>query len=53
MTQITRRHALKGGAAIGAATMLGNTLGSVRPAYAATEITAVEWLKAVVMSSTR
>jgi putative spermidine/putrescine transport system substrate-binding protein len=43
MTQITRRHALKGGAAIGAATMLGNTLGSVRPAYAATEITAVEW----------
>jgi putative spermidine/putrescine transport system substrate-binding protein len=43
MTQLTRRHALKGAAAIGAATMLGDTLGSVRPARAATEITAVEW----------
>jgi putative spermidine/putrescine transport system substrate-binding protein len=43
MTQFTRRHTLKGAAALGAATFIGNTLGSIRQAAAATDITAVEW----------
>jgi len=43
MTKLTRRQALKYAAATGTVTIFGGTLGSIRPASAATEITAVEW----------
>src|SRR4029078_12730605 len=39
MEQLTRRQAM----ATAGAAVLGGTLGSIRPARAATEITAVEW----------
>ncbi len=42
MTQITRRQTLKGAAATVGVTLFGG-LGSIRPASAATEVTAVEW----------
>lgn len=43
MLHLTRRQVLKNGAAVAAVTPFGSALGLVRPAMAATEITAVEW----------
>lgn len=43
MTRFTRRQTLKGAAATAAIALLGETFGSIRPALAATDITAVEW----------
>jgi putative spermidine/putrescine transport system substrate-binding protein len=43
MTRLTRRQTLKSAAATAAAAFLGGTLGSIRRASAATNITAVEW----------
>jgi putative spermidine/putrescine transport system substrate-binding protein len=43
MVSLTRRQALKTGAAAAGVAVLGNSLGPVRPASAATDLTAVEW----------
>jgi putative spermidine/putrescine transport system substrate-binding protein len=43
MTKLTRRQTLKSAAATAAVAILGGTLGSIRRASAATNITAVEW----------
>ena len=43
MVSLTRRQALKAGAAVAGAAVAGNALGPIRPAAAATDLTAVEW----------
>ncbi|HUI17284.1 MAG TPA: extracellular solute-binding protein [Alphaproteobacteria bacterium] len=43
MTRLTRRQTLKSAVATAAVTVFGGALGSIRPAAAATDITAVEW----------
>ena len=43
MTKLTRRQTLSGTVALGGVTMVGGLIGSPRPAFASTEITAVEW----------